>query len=47
VRLLERRPMPPLGHFSLIRFERLAAGANGRGRAAAGSARSGRRPAAL
>jgi phosphatidylethanolamine/phosphatidyl-N-methylethanolamine N-methyltransferase len=23
VRLLERRPMPPLGHFSLIRFERL------------------------
>ena len=24
VRLLERRPMPPLGHFSLIRFERLA-----------------------
>jgi phosphatidylethanolamine/phosphatidyl-N-methylethanolamine N-methyltransferase len=45
VRLLERRAMPPLGHFSLIRFERLA-GANGRGRAAAGSARSGRRPAA-
>jgi hypothetical protein len=25
--------MPPLGHFSLIRFERLAAGANGRGSA--------------
>ena len=24
VRLLEHRPMPPLGHFSLIRFERLA-----------------------
>ncbi len=24
VRLVERRPMPPLGHFSLIRFERLA-----------------------
>jgi phosphatidylethanolamine/phosphatidyl-N-methylethanolamine N-methyltransferase len=46
VRLLERRAMPPLGHFSLIRFERLAVGANGRGRAAAGSARSGRRPAA-
>ena len=45
VRLLERRAMPPLGHFSLIRFERLA-GANGRGRPAAGSARSGRRPAA-
>jgi phosphatidylethanolamine/phosphatidyl-N-methylethanolamine N-methyltransferase len=25
VRLIERRPMPPLGHFSLIRYERLAA----------------------
>jgi phosphatidylethanolamine/phosphatidyl-N-methylethanolamine N-methyltransferase len=25
VRFLERRPMPPLGHFSLIRFERCAA----------------------
>jgi phosphatidylethanolamine/phosphatidyl-N-methylethanolamine N-methyltransferase len=24
VRLIERRPMPPLGHFSLVRFERLA-----------------------
>ena len=24
VRVIERRPMPPLGHFSLIRFERLA-----------------------
>ena len=24
VRLIERRPMPPFGHFSLIRFERLA-----------------------
>jgi phosphatidylethanolamine/phosphatidyl-N-methylethanolamine N-methyltransferase len=23
VRVIERRPMPPLGHFSLIRFERL------------------------
>ena len=23
VRMIERRPMPPLGHFSLIRFERL------------------------
>jgi phosphatidylethanolamine/phosphatidyl-N-methylethanolamine N-methyltransferase len=23
VRLVERKPMPPLGHFSLIRFERL------------------------
>jgi phosphatidylethanolamine/phosphatidyl-N-methylethanolamine N-methyltransferase len=26
VRLIERRPMPPLGHFSLIRFERVASG---------------------
>ena len=25
VRVVERRPMPPLGHFSLIRFERMAA----------------------
>ena len=24
VRLIERRPMPPLGHFSLIRFARVA-----------------------
>jgi len=24
VRVVERRPMPPMGHFSLIRFERLA-----------------------
>jgi len=31
VRLLERRPMPPLGHFSLIRFERLPSGGDGRG----------------
>jgi phosphatidylethanolamine/phosphatidyl-N-methylethanolamine N-methyltransferase len=31
VRLLERRPMPPLGHFSLIRFERLATGVNSHG----------------
>jgi|SRR5262245_15616404 len=29
VRLLERRPMPPLGHFSLIRFARLAAASTG------------------
>src|SRR6266545_2489434 len=35
VRVLERRPMPPFGHFSLIRFERLVAGADGRGRAGA------------
>jgi len=27
VRLIERRPMPPMGHFSLVRFERLADGA--------------------
>jgi phosphatidylethanolamine/phosphatidyl-N-methylethanolamine N-methyltransferase len=33
VRLIERRPMPPLGHFSLIRFERLAAAADGKARA--------------
>ena len=26
VRVVERRPMPPLGHFSLIRFARLPAG---------------------
>jgi phosphatidylethanolamine/phosphatidyl-N-methylethanolamine N-methyltransferase len=26
VRLIERRPMPPLGHFSLIRFERSPSG---------------------
>src|SRR5262245_45243796 len=37
VRLIERRPMPPLGHFSLIRFQRLrfqrlAKGGDGRGR---------------
>ncbi len=28
VRVIERRPMPPLGHFSLIRFARLAKAAN-------------------
>lgn len=27
VRLIERRPMPPLGHFSMIRFQRLATAA--------------------
>ena len=34
IRLIERRPMPPLGHFSLIRFERLRArvGRNSRSR---------------
>jgi phosphatidylethanolamine/phosphatidyl-N-methylethanolamine N-methyltransferase len=24
VRVIERRPMPPLGHFALVRFARLA-----------------------
>jgi hypothetical protein len=28
VRVLERRPMPPMGHFSLIRFERVGTGAS-------------------
>lgn len=28
VRVVERRPIPPLGHFSLIRLERLAPGAD-------------------
>jgi phosphatidylethanolamine/phosphatidyl-N-methylethanolamine N-methyltransferase len=28
IRLLERRPVPPLGHFSLIRFGKVAAGQN-------------------
>jgi hypothetical protein len=23
VRLIERRPLPPLGHFALLRFEKL------------------------
>jgi phosphatidylethanolamine/phosphatidyl-N-methylethanolamine N-methyltransferase len=35
VRVVERRPMPPLGHFSLIRLERLAA-SSAQERAAAG-----------
>ncbi len=35
VRLVERRGLPPLGHFSLIRFERLAARALPMGTAAA------------
>src|SRR5437762_1064258 len=35
VRLVERRPMRPFAHFSLIRFERLATGGDGRGRAGA------------
>src|SRR5258705_9665415 len=29
VRVVERRPMPPMGHFSLIRFERVGQGAGG------------------
>ncbi len=29
VRVIERRPMPPLGHFSLIRFARIGFGADG------------------
>ena len=33
--VLERRPMPPLGHFSLIRFGRRPAGKDGRERPAA------------
>jgi phosphatidylethanolamine/phosphatidyl-N-methylethanolamine N-methyltransferase len=32
VRVLERRTMPPFGHFSLIRFARLPGGGDGRGR---------------
>jgi len=28
VEIIERRPMPPLGHFSLIRFGKLGSGAN-------------------
>jgi hypothetical protein len=35
MRVLERRPMPPLGHFSLIRVEWLPEGTDGRGRAGA------------
>ena len=35
VRVIERRPMPPLGHFSLIRFGRRRAGKDGRERPAA------------
>ena len=35
VRLLERRTMRPLGHFSLVRFERLPVGGDGRRRGGA------------
>ena len=31
VRVHERRPTAPLGHFSLMRFEQLSAGADGQG----------------
>ena len=31
VRVLERRPMAPLRHFSLVRFEQLSEGADGQG----------------
>jgi len=41
VRVLKRRSMPPFGHFSLIRFERLAADANGRRRVEADGGRRG------
>jgi phosphatidylethanolamine/phosphatidyl-N-methylethanolamine N-methyltransferase len=41
VRLLERRAMPPLGHFSLVRFGRLTMGGDGRGRAWADGGRRG------
>jgi phosphatidylethanolamine/phosphatidyl-N-methylethanolamine N-methyltransferase len=37
VRVLERRPMPPLGHFSLIRFGRRPARMDGQGRPADGN----------
>ncbi len=35
VRIVERRPMPPLGHFSLIRFAKLGGFADGEGLAPA------------
>src|SRR5437763_14359081 len=44
VRLIERRPMPPLGHFSLIRFERLPTGGDARSAGADGGGRRARRP---
>jgi len=37
VRVVERRMLPPLGHFSLIRFERMAVNASRRQTAVAGS----------
>jgi hypothetical protein len=35
VRVVERRPMPPMGHFSLIRFERVGQGTGVAAKAAA------------
>ncbi len=40
VRIVERRPMPPLGHFSMIRFSRLGGFANDPVVAAAGAAQA-------
>ncbi len=40
VRIVERRPMPPLGHFSMIRFSRLGGLANDPVVAAAGAAQA-------
>src|SRR5579863_2954451 len=40
VRVVERRPMPPLGHFSMIRFSRLGGLANDPVVAAAGAAQA-------
>jgi phosphatidylethanolamine/phosphatidyl-N-methylethanolamine N-methyltransferase len=39
VRLIERRPMPPFGHFSMIRFERVAAARRAEAAEAAAPAR--------
>ena len=41
IRLIERRPMPPLGHFSLIRFAKLAGSRDGNGSGAARPSRVG------
>jgi phosphatidylethanolamine/phosphatidyl-N-methylethanolamine N-methyltransferase len=42
VELIERRPMPPLGQFSLVRFRKLGADAEAAGLAVAPAARAGR-----
>jgi len=47
VRVVERRVMPPLGHFSLIRFERAEAGAMQPVDAAAAAAKGHAGPALL